>query len=285
MMAGEARRQGHLRLALLDEPWQRFPLVVVVATLFWCLILAGLGLLLQPDRANVQHPEPVEAQIIEVPANGLSGGGGGSPAANGNFSTPVKSTQPPAVKPSRQRPRTARAGAIPPPRQDTIAAPEPTTTETHIPAAPVSTAARPSQLSSAITPTGGNGAAGNGADGQGGVGNGIGTGVGNGLGPGTGTGSGGGFGSGGTGPTAIYAPAPTIPDDMREEVLEAVAVAHFRVLRDGRVIVSLTKPTDFSRLNDVILDTLREWRFRPAMNKGGVAVDSEAEVRLLIKVQ
>jgi hypothetical protein len=76
MMAGEDRRyrQGHLRLALLDEPWQRFPLVVLVATLFWCLMLAGLGLLLQPDRANVPHPEPVEAEIIEVPANGLAGG-------------------------------------------------------------------------------------------------------------------------------------------------------------------------------------------------------------------
>jgi len=286
MTAGEARRhpQGRLPLALLDEPWQRFPLVVIVATLFWCLVLAGLGLLLQPDPTNVSHPEPVEAQIIEVPANGLAGGGGSSPAASGNFSTPTKSTQPPAVKPSRQRPRTARAGAIPPPRQEPIAAPEPKTTETHIPAAPVSTAPRPSQLSSAVSPTGGNGAAGNGADGQGGVGNGIGTGVGNGVGPGTGTGGGGGFGSGGTGPTAIYAPAPTIPDDMREEVLEAVAVAHFRVLRDGRVIVSLAKPTEFSRLNDVILDTLREWRFHPAMNNG-VAVDSEAEVRLLIKVQ
>jgi protein TonB len=71
---------------------------------------------------------------------------------------------------------------------------------------------------------------------------------------------------------------------MRDEVLEAVAVAHFRILRDGRVIVSLAKPTNFSRLNDVILDTLREWRFHPAMNQG-VAVDSEAEVRLLITVQ
>jgi len=283
MTTGEARthRQTHLRLALLDEPWQRFPLVVVVATLFWCLILVGLGLLLQPDRTNVPHPAPVQAEIVEVPPNGLAGGGGGSPAAGGNFSTPPMSTQPSALKPSRQRPPAARASTIPRPRQEPVAAPEPKTTETHISAASVSPAPRGSQLSSA----GGDGAAGSGAGGQGGVGKGIGTGVGNGVGPGTGTGSAGGFGSGGTGPTAIYAPAPTIPDDMREDVLEAVAVAHFRVLRDGRVIVSLAKPTDFSRLNDVILDTLREWRFRPALNQGGVAVDSEAEVRLLIKVQ
>jgi protein TonB len=120
--------------------------------------------------------------------------------------------------------------------------------------------------------------------GGGGVGDGAGIGAGDGSGPGTGAGVGGDFGSGGTGPKAVYAPVPTIPDDMRDEVLQAVAVAHFRVFHDGRVVVSLAKPTDFSRLNDIILDTLHEWRFRPAMSKG-VAVDSEAEVRLLITVQ
>jgi periplasmic protein TonB len=287
MTAGEAprHRQGPLRLALLDEPWQRFPLVVVIATLFWCLVLAGLGFLLQPDASNVSHLEPLEAQIIEVPTNGLAGGGGGSPAASGDPSTPTKSTQPPAVKPSRHRPRTARARAIqPPPPEEPNAAPEPKPTESHVAAAPVITAPPGSQPGPAAAAAGSNGTGGKGADGEGGVGNGIGTGIGNGLGPGSGTGSGGGFGTGGTGPKAIYAPAPTIPDDMREEVLEAVAIVHFKVFHDGRVIVSLAKPTDFSRLNEVILDTLREWRFHPAMNKG-VAVDSEAEVRLLIKVQ
>jgi periplasmic protein TonB len=286
MKAGEAGRprEGPLRHALLDEPWRRFPLVVVVATLFWCLVLAGLGFLIQPEATNVPHPEPLEAQIIEVPAKGLPGGGGGSPAASGDPLTSTKSTQPPVVKSSRQRPHTARARAIPPPREEPIAVPEPKTTESDIPAAPAITAPPGSQPGSAVAAAGNNGAGGKGADGEGGVGNGIGTGIGNGVGPGTGTGSGGGFGSGGTGPTTIYAPAPTIPDDMRQEVLQAVAVAHFKVLHDGRVIVSLAKPTDFSRLNEVILDTLREWRFHPAMNKG-VAVDSEAEVRLLIKVQ
>jgi protein TonB len=50
------------------------------------------------------------------------------------------------------------------------------------------------------------------------------------------------------------------------------------------VIVSLAKATEFDRLNDVILDTLREWRFHPAMSKG-VAIDSQAEVRLLVTVR
>ena len=120
--------------------------------------------------------------------------------------------------------------------------------------------------------------------GEGGIGNGTGTGAGNGVGAGSGTGAGGGFGSGGNGPEPIYAPAPTIPDDMRDEVLEAVAVARFQVSSNGDFVVSLTKPTDFSRLNDIILETLRTWRFHPA-SRNGVAIDSDAQIRLLITVQ
>jgi periplasmic protein TonB len=280
MTAGEGglQRQSRIRLALLDEPWQRFPLVVIAAVLLWCLVLAGFGFLLRVGAPN-PPPEALVAQIIELPANGLAGGGGGSPTAGGHPLTSTKPRQPPAVKPSRHRPRMARASTILPPRKNSIAAPEAKAPDIHIPAAPVVTGPPHSKPSSSVAAAGANK-----ATGEGGAGQGIGTGFGNGVGPGSGTGSGGSFGSGATGPKAIYAPVPTIPDDMRDEVLEAVAVAHFRVLHDGRVTVSLAKPTDFSRLNDVILDTLREWRFHPAMNKG-VAVDSEAEVRLLITVQ
>jgi protein TonB len=172
---------------------------------------------------NVPHPVALEAQIIELPANGLAGGGGGSPVANRDFSTSTKSRQPPSEKPSRKRLRIARARAIPPSRRDPIAAPEAKTTVTHIPAAPIVTGPAHSQPSSAAAPPGGNR-----AGGEGGVGSGIGTGLGNGVGPGSGKGHGGNFGSGAIGPTAIYAPVPTIPDDMRDEVLEAAAVAHFR---------------------------------------------------------
>jgi protein TonB len=280
MTVGEAgmHRQSRIRLALLDEPWQRFPLLVIAAVLLWCLVLAGFGLLLQLRVPN-PHPEALVAQIIELPAKGLAGGGGGSPAAAGNSLTSAKLRHPPAVKPSRHRLRIAWASTIPPPRKDSISASEATAAGIPIPDAPVVTGRPHSKSSSAVAAGGANK-----SGGEGGTGQGTGTGFGNGVAPGSGTGSGGSFGAGAAGPKPIYAPVPTIPDDMRDEVLEAVAVAHFRILHDGRVIVSLAKPTNFSRLNDVILDTLREWRFHPAMNKG-VAVDSEAEVRLLITVQ
>ena len=71
---------------------------------------------------------------------------------------------------------------------------------------------------------------------------------------------------------------------MRDELMQATAVARFKVSHDGRATVVLLSETDSSELNDIIIDTLRKWRFLPA-TKDGVAVDSEADVRLLISVR
>jgi protein TonB len=99
-----------------------------------------------------------------------------------------------------------------------------------------------------------------------------------------GTGVGSGLGSDTTGARAIYAPVPKIPDELREDTLTAVAVAHFRVSYDGNVEVVLAQPTSNPQLNEILLDTLKQWRFFPAM-KGGVAENSEFDVRIPITVQ
>lgn len=101
---------------------------------------------------------------------------------------------------------------------------------------------------------------------------------------GTGMGSGAGIGNDASGARAIYAPTPTIPDDMREDVFQAVAIAHFKVGPDGTVEVTLAQPTPNPRLNQILLNTLREWKFFPAM-KDGIAINSEFDVRIPISVQ
>jgi protein TonB len=82
----------------------------------------------------------------------------------------------------------------------------------------------------------------------------------------------------------MYAPVPKIPDELREDAFEGVAVAHFKISYDGNVSVSLATPTPNPRLNQILLDTLKQWRFFPAM-KGGIAIDSEFNVRIPISVQ
>jgi protein TonB len=99
-----------------------------------------------------------------------------------------------------------------------------------------------------------------------------------------GTGSGAGIGTDSSGARAIYAPHPVIPDSLREEAFQAVAVARFKVTYEGQVQVTLITPTQSPELNELLLETLKQWRFFPAM-KAGVAIDSQFDLRIPISVQ
>jgi periplasmic protein TonB len=101
---------------------------------------------------------------------------------------------------------------------------------------------------------------------------------------GTGIGGGAGVGNDSAGARAIYAPLPKIPDELREYDFKSVAVARFKVSPGGTVTVALITPTPDPRLNEILLATLRQWRFFPAM-RDGEAVASEFDVRIPIVVQ
>ena len=45
--------------------------------------------------------------------------------------------------------------------------------------------------------------------------------------------------------------------------------------------MTLAQPTPNPRLNQILLNTLREWKFFPAM-KDGIAINSEFDVRIPI---
>jgi periplasmic protein TonB len=279
----EITEQGLVRLPELDQPWRRLPAIVGVSLVIWCGVLAVFGLFLELSRVTPPYPEPIEAQLVDLPISGLAGGGGGSPGAAHVSPAPKVAKAIPINKTRPKTPHVARPHPVRTVTDDALSSHELMKTQPVAPPATYdiskSTSKPEADANPPIAqPSGTVGSR------EGGVGNGTGTGAGNGVGAGSGTGAGGGFGSGGNGPEPIYAPAPTIPDDMRDEVLEAVAIARFQVSSKGTFVVSLTKPTDFSRLNNIILETLRTWRFHPA-SRNGVAIDSDAQIRLLITVQ
>jgi periplasmic protein TonB len=76
---------------------------------------------------------------------------------------------------------------------------------------------------------------------------------------------------------------PTLPDDLPEEGYQAVAVARFLVHADGTFDIDLIKPTRNPRLNQILLETLRRWRFFPAMENGR-PVESRQDVRVHFNV-
>lgn len=67
---------------------------------------------------------------------------------------------------------------------------------------------------------------------------------------------------------AIAQPLPTVPDELREEAYQTVAIARLVIHTDGSVAVELIKPTQYPRLNQILLETLRSWRFFPAIQDG-----------------
>ncbi|WP_232431024.1 energy transducer TonB [Burkholderia ubonensis] len=78
-------------------------------------------------------------------------------------------------------------------------------------------------------------------------------------------------------------PLPVLPDDLREDGYQAVAVARFLVHADGTFDIDLVKPTPNPRLNQILLETLRRWRFFPAMDNGR-PVESRQDVRVHFNV-
>jgi protein TonB len=86
------------------------------------------------------------------------------------------------------------------------------------------------------------------------------------------------------GARAIVHPLPVIPDELREAALHEKAIAHFRIAADGSATVELTQPTQNLRLNRLLLDTLKHWKFFPAI-KEGQPVASEQDVVVNMQVQ
>lgn len=70
------------------------------------------------------------------------------------------------------------------------------------------------------------------------------------------------------GAQALVQPLPVIPDDLREEAMNEAATARFSIGADGSATVELVKPTQNPRLNRLLLDTLKNWKFMPAIRDG-----------------
>ncbi len=86
------------------------------------------------------------------------------------------------------------------------------------------------------------------------------------------------------GARVIYGPKPVIPDEFRDEDMNALVVARFHVAQDGSVKVELIVSTQNPDLNRSVLDTLSTWKFFPAM-KDGKPVESVQDIRFRLVVQ
>lgn len=87
-----------------------------------------------------------------------------------------------------------------------------------------------------------------------------------------------------SGARAIVRPLPQIPDELRAGTFNSTALARFHITVDGSVKVELVKPTPNPRLNRILLDSLKKWRFIPAIKNGKpVASTEEIVVKMEVK--
>ena len=233
------------RLPPLDDPWRRLPLLVIVAIVMWGVLLFSFSHILMLTAPPEPELKPIEARIVEIPPTAGLGAPAEAPKAGPPITRPVSPPKPKEIH--HLKPKTL-APPVPVSPEGTLKHDEN--------AAPPSAAG-----SSGSTAPGSSAETGGSSEGGSGI-----------------------AGSDASGAHAIYAPVPKIPDELRENVFNAVAIAHFKVSYDGTVEVTLATPTPEPRINQILLDTLKAWKFFPAM-KNGVAVESEFDVRIPVSVQ
>lgn len=85
------------------------------------------------------------------------------------------------------------------------------------------------------------------------------------------------------GAKAIYQPLPQIPDDLRDEAISTIAMARFHINPDGTASVELIKPTQNPRINQIILNTLKTWKFFPAL-QDGKPIPSTQDIKVNVNV-
>ena len=232
----------------LDEPARRLLWIIPLAIAIWAIMLSGFSLILMRTKVMPQEETtPIEARLIEIPkeVGGLQGNGGAI-----HPSAPAIPKAKPIVKPHPAI-HVKKVAPAPP----VVRSPYGIEKNTSAPGVEE----KPGASAGTAPESGESGSE-------------------------TGEGGGGGIGTDTVGARAIYAPTPVIPDDLREDVMQTEAVAHFDVSFDGTSVVTLEKPTSSPRLNQVLLDTLKQWKFFPAV-KNGVAIPSSFEVRIPISVQ
>jgi protein TonB len=246
-----------------DDPWRRLPWQMPAALLLTLLTLMGFLRLLGPSPDMPSGPRPLELAIVELPP--------ARPVVPANRPEPaVRPQAPPPREPPRAEPRPAvPPGAAPEPQLDTAppreqASPtlvEPAMPEAVAPAPAVEAPPEPSSPSRAPIASVGpqqsaRAAVPAEAD----------------------------RGGGRVGARAIYRPPLEVPETFRRRTLDVVAVARFTVAANGSAEVALTEPTGDPELNRALLESLKRWRFFPALENGRPTA-STVDIRIPISVR
>lgn len=238
-------------LRIIDSPWHRLPWTLPTALLVWTIALWGLAFFMEKPSHWSVEPPPIDAQLIELPV----------PAVTQN----VQTKRPAAVHQPKSQPkplplvRPQQAPVMPqviPRTEKAPAAQTPATQNPEVTTNAIQNQRQATALGNTSTNNGTQTASYNGKGSQDNM-------------------------YANSGARAISRPMPQIPDDLRNIAFKFSARARFNIAADGSVKVELIKPTPNPRLNRILLDSLKKWRFIPAIKNGNpVASAPEIDVKM-----
>jgi len=229
----------------IDSPWHRLPWTLPTALLIWAVALLGLAYFMEKPTHQPLEPSAIDAQLLLEQSV--------SPASAAvHQPKPLPQVRPqPAPVISKVSPTTEQTPLVQKAEEATNAPTEAHDTPSE---GPITGAVN--TISNSRTQAGSY----------------------------NGTGSSQGEINANSGARAIVQPMPQIPDDLRAEAFNFAALARFHIAVDGSVKVELVKPTPNPRLNRILLDSLKKWRFIPAI-KNGKPVDSTEDIVVKIEVK
>jgi len=228
-----------------DSPWARLPWTVPTALLISAAVLWALAFLMEKPPGEQMKPIPVDARFIEeaVPQ---------APPVVARPAPPPPRPLPRPLPTPKEPPKNESAQQKPAAPSPNIALPTaPNEEETKSGIGQAGTVSGPPSTGAATGPSG-PALAGSSAQ----------------TGSGAAKGSPGGGMLANTGAQAIVRPMPQIPDDLRQEAFSAKADVRFHIAADGSFEVELVRPMPNPRLNRILLDSLKKWRFMPAIKDG-----------------
>jgi protein TonB len=227
-----------------DSPKVRLTLALLLALVVWIVFLSAFGHWLGASTAP-PPAKPLEMRMVELDPPPVPTA---PPAAPAVHTAPAP---PAATKPADKRLRALPQRAVPPARSQ----PEMQSTHSVAPAPPAQTSAEAKPAAEppahvAAAPSEEKSAAASSDD---------------------------------AAAHSISQPLPELPEHLREQAYQTVATARFMIHVDGSVDVELIKPTPNPRLNQILLESLRKWRFFPAM-QAGHPVESRQDIRVHFNV-
>jgi len=86
------------------------------------------------------------------------------------------------------------------------------------------------------------------------------------------------------GPVALYAPAPVIPQYLRNQNLKTSVVIEFLITAQGLVTPRLLDSSGTEELDAIAINTVSKWKFKPAA-QNNEPIDSKTRLRIVFEVQ